>query len=132
MKIIASIIIVSYAAFLTACGSPSPRIIEKPMLVDRPSLMVQDPQPAEQYDFEWVVITKDNAEAKFKELEGKGVVVLFALTPQGYQNLAMGGAELRRYIQQQQAVVGAYKQYYDRPVEPPKKEVEKSSSWKFW
>ena len=95
MKIKLLIILIGAISLLTACGSTEPKVIEKPVLVDRPTLMVQDPQPAEQYEFEWVVITKDTAEAKFKELEGKGVVVLFALTPQGYQSLAMGGAELQ-------------------------------------
>ena len=120
---------------LAGCSSPAPMVVEKPILVDRPSLMIQVPQPAEQYDFEWVVITKDNAEARFKELEAKGVVVLFALTPNGYQNLSMGGAELRRYIQQQQSVIAAYKAYYDKPkeAEKPKEKVESTNtSWKLW
>jgi hypothetical protein len=134
MKIKLLIILIGAISLLTACGSTEPKVIEKPVLVDRPTLMVQDPQPAEQYEFEWVVITKDTAEAKFKELEGKGVVVLFALTPQGYQNLAMGGAELRRYIQQQHSVIAAYKQYYDKPAstEKPKEEEKLSSGWKLW
>jgi hypothetical protein len=120
---------------LAGCSSPAPMVVEKPILVERPSLMIQVPQPAEQYDFEWVVITKDNAEARFKELEAKGVVVLFALTPNGYQNLSMGGAELRRYIQQQQSVIAAYKAYYDKPkeAEKPKEKVESTNtSWKLW
>lgn len=120
---------------LAGCSSPAPMVVEKPILVERPSLMIQVPQPAEQYDFEWVVITKENAEARFKELEAKGVVVLFALTPNGYQNLSMGGAELRRYIQQQQSVIAAYKAYYDKPkeAEKPKEKVESTNtSWKLW
>jgi hypothetical protein len=120
---------------LAGCASPAPMVVEKPILVDRPSLMIQVPQPAEQYDFEWVVITKDNAEARFKELEAKGVVVVFALTPNGYQNLSMGGAELRRYIQQQQSVIAAYKAYYDKPkeAEKPKEKVESTNPfWKLW
>ena len=120
---------------LAGCSSPAPMVVEKPILVERPSLMIQVPQPAEQYDFEWVVITKDNAEARFKELEAKGVVVLFALTPNGYQNLSMGGADLRRYIQQQQSVIAAYKAYYDKPkeAEKPKEKVESTNtSWKLW
>ena len=121
---------------LAGCASPAPMVIEKPILVDRPPLMIQVPQPAEQYEFEWVVITKDNAETRFKELEAKGVVVLFALTPNGYQSLSMGGAELRRYIQHQQSVIAAYKAYYDKPKEAEKPKNEKVESanpfWKLW
>lgn len=130
-------IVIGLSLFLVGC-SAAPTVVEKPILVERPALIVQDPQPAEQYDFEWIVITKDNAEAKFKELETKGVVVLFAVTPQGYQALAMGGAEVRRYIQQQQSVLAAYKAYYEKPKDPePEKPKEqpkedKPSWWKLW
>jgi predicted transcriptional regulator len=34
---------------------------------------------------------------------------LFALTPQGYQNLSMNVSEMRRFMQQQQAIIAALK-----------------------
>jgi len=138
IKILLPLSLFLLALFLLAgCASPAPMVIEKPILVDRPSLMIQVPQPAEQYDFEWVVITKANAEVRFKELESKGIVVLFALTPNGYQSLSMGGAELRRYIQQQQSVIAAYKAYYDKPetlkgADKPKEVDNTPPFWKIW
>ena len=122
---------------LTGCASMSePLVITKQVLIDRPTLIVPQPQPAEQYPFSWVVITKGNAVEKFAELESKGVAVVFAITPDGYQNLALGGAELRRYILQQESVIAAYKQYYDRSPEmaPEAPPVPPSlfSSWRLW
>lgn len=120
---------------LAACGG-GPKIIEKPVMVDKPELIVPNVAPVEQYGFEWVVVTKENLAALIKEFEDKGQpLVLFGLTPMGYQNLAMDMAELRRYIAQQQAIVLAYKNYYAKKEEPPKVEEPKKEEgpwWKVW
>jgi hypothetical protein len=104
---------------LAGCASTNPQILVKPEFVDKPHFEVPPPMPVQQSNFEWVVITKQNAEAKFKDIESKnGSVTLFALTPHGYQNLSMNVAELRRYIQQQSAVIAALKKYYEAPSAP--------------
>ena len=102
---------------LTACAA-SPQVITAPVLQDRPRMAVTAPAPAAQQPLTWIVITKDNAAEKIAELERtQGVVALFALTPQGYQNLSINVAELRRYIQQQNAVLAAVREYYETPVQ---------------
>ena len=97
---------------LTGCGI-NPTVVEKPVEFQKPYLMVNTPDPVQQNAFTWVVITKDNVDEKLKELGSKGVIVVFAITPEGYQNLSMDIAELRRYIEQQNSVIAAYKAYYD-------------------
>lgn len=60
---------------------------------------------------DWFVITPDNLEEKLAEVDDKtGNVVLFAITPKGYENLALGIAELRRYVKDQQAIIGYYEE----------------------
>jgi hypothetical protein len=114
------------ALSLAGCATAPGQLLVKPQMVDRPKLEVPTPQPVQQLGFEWVVINKDNAEAKFKEIEAKGgSVTFFALTPQGYQNLSMNVAELRRYIQQQNAVIAAMKKYYEAPTQDPKPTEDK-------
>jgi hypothetical protein len=39
--------------------------------------------------------------------------VLFALTPDGYQAISINGAEMRRYIQQLNAIILAMRAYYE-------------------
>lgn len=74
---------------------------------------------------DWYVITEENLEAKLAELEKKtGNKVFFAITPKGYENLALGIAEMRRYIKDQQAIVV----YYEEALtdeEPEAKSEEK-------
>jgi len=97
--------------FLTACTETT-KVFDKPVLVERAELILPPTQPITQNDLTWVVITPENYAAKAEELAGKGNVVLFALTSQGYQTLSMNVAELRKYIEQQNSVIAAYKEYY--------------------
>jgi hypothetical protein len=41
-----------------------------------------------------------------------GPVVLFAVTPAGYETLAINAGEMRRYVIQQNTVIAGYKKYY--------------------
>jgi hypothetical protein len=96
--------------FLAGCNTTT--VLDKPVLVDRTELIVPQVQPVSQSNMQWIVITPDNAAQKMKELQADGVVTVLALTPDGYKNLSMNVAELRRYIQQQHAVIAAYQEYY--------------------
>jgi hypothetical protein len=99
---------------LTACTRQQ-QIVEKPVFIEKPELMVPSVSPAEQYSVEWHVITKENVLPLIDEFERNGQqFVLFAVTPAGYQNLSLNMAEIRRYIEQQNAVVLAYRDYYKK------------------
>ncbi len=104
--------------FLAGCNTTT--VYDKPIIVDRTELIVPQVQPVTQSNMRWIVITPENANQKFKELQSEGVVSVLALTPEGYKNLSMNVAELRRYIQQQHAVIAAYQEYYKN--EPKKQQ----------
>ena len=70
---------------------------------------------------QWVVITPANQEEIFAQLEADGVdAAVFALTPDGYQSLAITISELRTLIATQRMIIMQYKDYY----EPKKEEVK--------
>lgn len=128
-----SLVVCGALLLLTACGSVTPKVVEKPILVDRPELIVPEIQPAEQFEFDWVVITKDNFNTVMKDFEDKGqTFVVFAVSPNGYQNLSLSIAELRRFITQQQSVIVSYKTYYGKKTEEPKPEEKKEDKKPFW
>lgn len=59
-------------------------------------------------------MTEDNFSDKIQEIKDSGrPVTFFALTDKGYENLGMNLSDLRAYIQQQQAIIAAYKTYYE-------------------
>lgn len=104
--------------FLAGCNTTT--VYDKPVLVDRTELIVPQVQPVSQSNMQWIVITPENANQKMKELQADGILTVLALTPEGYKNLSMNVAELRRYIQQQHAVIAAYQEYYKN--EKPQKQ----------
>lgn len=119
------LLVLTAIILLSGCGLMTTKeVVPTPTLVQRPELTVPDIQPAQQLNFKWYVITKDNFDEKIKELQkdGNTSIIFFAITPEGYQALSMNTAELRRYIQQQNAVIKALKEYYKNTQ---KEEVKK-------
>lgn len=106
---------------LGGCAS-APNLI--PVVVSRPAPTFPQAQPASQYPYEWIVITRENFEQRMSELEATdGDFVVFAVTPEGYQNLNMNQAELRRYIEQQSVVVEGYQEYLNEQSHSPRRPV---------
>jgi hypothetical protein len=99
---------------LTGCGT-SLDIMSKP--VERTPLTVPVPEPVVLKDIEWFVITQDGdnqASAVLNEVEKKyGEKSVFALSPTGYQDLAVNLAKVKALLLQYQANLQAYKDYYE-------------------
>ena len=62
----------------------------------------------------WFIVTPENIDEVFKELEEQNKdVVLFGITDDGYKGLALNLAQIRELLLQQQAIIKAYKEYYE-------------------
>jgi hypothetical protein len=110
---------------LSGCGTFSFGGKVKPIEVitkaqEKTPLDIPLPDPLRLKPIEWTLVTPGNAEEVFAKLEGKGEnLVLFTLTDDGYQQLAITIAELRNYINTQRTIILKYKEYYE-----PKKAEE--------
>jgi len=81
--------------------------------VEKPTLTLPDADEVRMREIEWFIITEDNYEEVFAELKESGnVVVLLGLTSKGYENLSLNLSDIRQFVQQQQAIIKAYKGYY--------------------
>lgn len=81
--------------------------------VDKPELVLPDADALRMKDINWILITPENFEEKVAEIEATGrPVVFFALTDEGYENISMNFSSIRAFIQQQQAIIVAYENYY--------------------
>lgn len=68
---------------------------------------------------EWVVVTPQNAGQVFNDMQQRGETpVLFAITGEGYQNLAIDWSKVRAFMESQNLIIIQYKNYY----EPTKKD----------
>lgn len=101
-----------------------PVVIQK-KAVEKTRLNIEPPTPLSLRPLEWVIVTPENAERIWQELKEKNTdLVLFGLTDEGYQQLAINIAEIRNFINSQRMLVIKYKQYYE-PDPPKTKEPEK-------
>lgn len=92
--------------------------------VERTRLDLPMPEPLKPRSPQWVLITPENADEVWTKLREKNVdLVLFALTDDGYEELAINMAELRNYIASQRQIIIKYKEYY----EPAKAEEKKDA-----
>lgn len=66
----------------------------------------------------WVLITPANQQEIFERMQAGGEdLVLFALTADGYQQLAMNIADLRNLLATQRAIIAKYREYYESDVQ---------------
>jgi len=77
-------------------------------------LKLEDPTPIKMLKVEWVIVTRENFEEVFADLEKKGIdPVIIGLTDEGYQTLSVNTAQTRKYIILQKEVTKKYREYYE-------------------
>jgi hypothetical protein len=108
---------------LTGCasfsfGKPKVQPVEiQTTAVERTSLNLPHPTPLSPRNPQWIIITPENAEQVWKDLESKNSnLVLFAITDRGYEELSVTMAEIRNFINSQRHIIIKYKEYYE-PVD---------------
>jgi hypothetical protein len=82
--------------------------------LEKTPLALPDPAPLKSKPIRWVVITPGNVDAVWERLaQDDDDVVVFALTADGYQQLAVTIAELRNLIATQRVIIQKYREYYE-------------------
>ena len=103
---------------LSSCSS-IPSVIDintKP--VKKPSLIVPEVDKFTTRPIEWIVLTPENQEQVFQDLQNKEIdVVLYAITDDGYKNLSLNMADIIKLVKQQQAIIAAYEKYNNEEKE---------------
>jgi hypothetical protein len=101
---------------ISACSAPSaePVIEVRSRPIQRPPLVLPPTTPYSALPIEWIVITPENFEQKLQQLKNSNEeYVFFALSTTGYENLSVNMANLLRFIREQNAIIVAYKSYYE-------------------
>ncbi len=100
---------------LSGClsGMLIPEIVTQTEYV-KPNIALQEPpKPVDMPDVEWFVVNEDNLDEFITRVEAEGGVPAFiAITPKGYENLAIGINDLRRYVLQQKEIIA----YYEKSI----------------
>ena len=99
---------------ITSCSRGVDRIETVKVEVKREPLNLEKPPIPKQEELNWIIINSENAEEVFAKLKEKGTdPVLFGLTDDEYEDLAVNFAQIRNYIIQQNFVIDKYKEYYE-------------------
>ena len=72
------------------------------------------PKALKMEQIDWIIITEENYKQVFDDLKKKNKdVVLFGLTDDGYETLAVNFAQVRKYIILNKNILQKYKDYYE-------------------
>ena len=101
--------------FLAACGSTPIEEVKpveiRTIEVPRPAPIVPTVDQLRLRPVNWIIITPDNIEQSFAKIQS-GEVVLFAVTTQGYENIALNLSDIRAMIEQQKKIIAIYQKQY--------------------
>jgi len=83
--------------------------------VPRAPLNLPDPETPRVEDLDWIIITSENAEEVFAKLKEQNIdPVLFGLTDDDYETLAVNFAQIRAYMIKQKLTLDQYREYYEQ------------------
>ena len=106
------------ALLLVGCASnkvqPEPKVVIQKVIEKKLPLNIADPEPLELQHIEWVIVTRDNIEEVWAEIEGDNEgVALFALRHGDYERLALNIADIRAVIGEYVIILKRYRKYYE-------------------
>ena len=109
------IICVLLSLTLIGCSS-SPKVITiKAEPIDPVPLILPDVDRIELENTKFYVVNEKNAQEIFDKLKEKNYdPVIFGVTDDGYEILSVNRAKVLQLVQQQRAVILAYKEYYEQ------------------
>ena len=113
-----SILILVPLLLLSNCAKilPEPKIITQTEYVERKIDIQSAPKAVDFPNVEWYVVSEKNLDEFLARVKAdNGAVAFLAITPKGYENLALGIGDLRRYVLQQKEIIV----YYEKAVKAP-------------
>lgn len=100
-------------SIISGCSSLPKEIFVSAEPIEKPKLILPKTDELDLRDVEWVILVKENWEEQWAKLEKSGeALAFFATTDSGYENLGLNYSDLRAFIQQQEAIIAAYRSYY--------------------
>ena len=101
--------------FLGSCASTPQVVSYKAEPIEKPALVLPNTSVLELRNAEWNIITPEELNGIFDKLKKDGEpVVIYALTTEGYSQLALNFADILKLVSQQKAIIEAYKEYYEQ------------------
>ena len=106
------------ALFLVGCAGkevqPESKVVIQKVIEKKLPLNIANPEPLNLDHVEWVIVTRENIEEVWAEIEADNEgVALFALRDGEYENLALNIVEIRKQLGEYVIILKKYKEYYE-------------------
>jgi len=111
LKTLKPILALLLISSLIGCTTVQERVILRTKYVSKTIPVQPHPKPVNLFDIEFYAVTTENIDEFVERFEKEnGDLVFFAISIPDYENISMNVAELRRYINQQKAILVYYEQ----------------------
>lgn len=112
-KNLKKVLLLMFVLILTGCSQKE--ILTETVVVNKTPLNLKNPEPIKLNNINYYIITKDNANSVFDSLQKQDKeLVLFAIDPTDYENLSLNILYIKKYLIEQQNIINAYKEYYEK------------------
>ena len=106
------------ALFLVGCATnkvqPTEKIVIQKVIEKKLPLNIHDPEPLELADVEWVIVTRENIDEVWAQIEADNEgVALFALRHGDYERLALNIVDIRAQLGEYIIILKRYREYYE-------------------
>jgi hypothetical protein len=123
---------------LTSCtgfslfGKKAP-IVPEPIVITQTEYLIRsvplqpNPKPVTLYDINFYAVTEENLDDFLEKFgDENGAVVFFAISVPDYENIALNMGELRRFIEQQGAIILYYEENINEKPEEADEQITTS------
>lgn len=110
---------------LIGCAGLQETVVVRNKYIEQNIQIQSRPKPVDLIDIEFYAVTEKNLSEFLETFEKKnGDIVFFAISVNGYENLSLNVAELRRYIEQQKSLIVYYENNIKSNEEASREETE--------
>ena len=117
LMILNKLLLSSFIVVISGCSflSKEPEIVVQTKIIERNIPTQPRPKKLELYDIKWYAVTSENFEEFNQKFEAEnGNLVFFAISVPSYENMSLNMADIKRYLEQQKALII----YYEESVKP--------------
>ncbi len=106
---------------------PEPIVITQTEYLIRSVPLQPNPKPVTLYDINFYAVTEENLDDFLEKFgDENGAVVFFAISVPDYENIALNMGELRRFIEQQGAIILYYEENINEKPEEADEQITTS------
>ena len=117
MNLLKSLPLILSIIFLSGCSflqKPEEVVVTQVEYVEQTIPRQPRPEPLDLYPIQFYAVTEETLDDFITRFEEEnGVVVFFAISVPSYENMALNMADMKRYIEQQKAVILYYESFAD-------------------